>query len=401
MSASRTPGHVLVFNAGSSSLKFVLVDPETAQRPVSGVVERIGTSEATLHVQRADGTREDRQFDRGDYDTAVAGVLDAANRLPADQRPAVVGHRVVHGAEEFSDSVVIDDAVIDAIERYSSLAPLHNPPALLGINAVRAAWPDVAQVAVFDTAFHQTMPPRAYRYAVPNEWYERYDVRKYGFHGTSHRYVSGRAAELLGTPVEDTALVVAHLGNGCSAAAVLGGRSVDTTMGLTPLEGLVMGTRSGDVDPAVFGYLQDRAGMTATDVTWALNKESGLLGLSGIANDMREVRSAADSGDERAGLAVDVFAHRLAKHLAALVVPLGRLDALVFTGGIGEHDVSMRARTLAALGFLGLEEDRDANADHGRGTGGRISPPGRTPVALVVPTDEELMIARDARRLTA
>jgi len=294
----------------------------------------------------------------------------------------------------------VDDEVIAAIRSFAILAPLHDPDNLLGIEAVRAVRPGLPQVAVFDTAFHQTMPPRAFRYAVPEEWYARYGVRRYGFHGTSHRFVSERAAALLGRPLAGLRLVTAHLGNGCSAAAVRDGRSVDTTMGLTPLEGLVMGTRSGDVDPSIFGYLAEQAGLTVGEVTEALNTASGLAGLSGVSNDMRTVEAAAVAGDERARLALEVFVHRLAKAVAAMVIGLERLDALVFTGGIGENSALVRGQVLARLGFLGLAEDAEANARHGRATGGRISQEGPV-LALVVPTDEELLIARDTARLVA
>jgi acetate kinase len=253
---------------------------------------------------------------------------------------------------------------------------------------------------VFDTAFHQTMPPRAFRYAVPQDWYTAHLVRRYGFHGTSHRYVSGQAAVLLERPINTLRMVTAHLGNGCSAAAVRDGASVDTTMGLTPLEGLVMGTRSGDIDPGVFGYLAGRTGMTAAELTDVLNTKSGLLGLSGSSNDMRTILDASAAGDDRAQLALDVFVHRLAKAIAGLVTSLDRLDALVFTGGIGENSVLVRRLVLARLGFLGLTEDPEANNNHGQRTRGRISAPGAVQ-ALVVPTDEELMIARDTARLIA
>jgi acetate kinase len=255
-------------------------------------------------------------------------------------------------------------------------------------------------VAVFDTAFHQTMPASASRYAVPEEWYTRYGVRRYGFHGTSYRFVSERAAALLDRPLAGLRLVIAHLGNGCSAAAVRDGVSVDTTMGLTPLEGLVMGTRSGDVDPGVFGYLAEQTGQSAAELTETLNTRSGLLGLSGTSNDMRAIQDAAADGDERARLALDVFVHRLAKAVAGLVTSLERLDALVFTGGIGENSSLVRSLVLGRLGFLGLTEEPAANTRHGRDTGGRISAQ-RAPVALVVPTDEELLIARDTARLIA
>jgi len=390
---------VLVINSGSSSVKFALIDPDSGDRLLVGIAERLGGSDAVLRLSSDGAESRQHELDGGDHRGAVEEILRAARELPADQQPTSVGHRVVHGGERFTESVVITPEVVAAIEEFSPLAPLHNPANLLGIRAVSAAWPEVPQVAVFDTSFHQTMPPPAYRYAVPEEWYADHGVRRYGFHGTSHRYVSERAADLLHRPIAELALVVAHLGNGCSATAVLGGRSVDTTMGLTPLEGLVMGTRSGDVDPALFGYLASEAALTAAEVTDLLNRRSGLLGLSGLGNDMREIQTAARNGDERARLAVDVFVHRLAKHLAGLVVGLGRLDGLVFTGGIGENAADIRARTVEALGFLGLQLDAVANDVHGAGHSGRVST-GPGPVVLVVPTDEELMIALDTRRLT-
>jgi len=398
MSPTADPSTVLVVNAGSSSLKFALVDAGSGERVLSGLAERLGTAEASLRTSGHDGTHE-APLDGSDHTAAVAAIIEAIGRLDPALQPVGVGHRVVHGGERFADSVLITDEVIEALEEFAPLAPLHNPPGLLGIRAVTATWPQMPQVAVFDTAFHQSMPPRAYRYAVPEDWYAERGVRRYGFHGTSHRYVSGRAAELLGRDPADLALVVAHLGNGCSATAVLGGRSVDTTMGLTPLEGLVMGTRSGDIDPGVFGYLDDAYGLSAHAVTTALNKESGLLGLSGLSNDMRELWQARNAGHPGATLAIDVFVYRLAKSLAALVVALGRLDALVFTGGIGEHDEDVRAMTVSALGFLGLRLDPVRNADHGAGSAGRIGT-GEGPEILVVPTDEELMIAVDTIRLT-
>jgi acetate kinase len=381
-------GLVLVLNSGSSSVKYALLDPETGQRPLNGQVEDIGGAGGSYH----------------DAITQILGHLDDKGHVDLTG----AGHRVVHGGEQFSASVLVDDDVLAAIRSFSHLAPLHNPANLAGIEAVSAARPGLPQVAVFDTAFHQTMKPAAYRYAVPDEWYARYAVRRYGFHGTSYRFVSERAAALLarsaggyppaGHPSAAPRLVIAHLGNGCSAAAISGGESVDTTMGLTPMEGLVMGTRSGDVDPGLLGYLAERTGQDAAALTEALDTRSGLLGLSGTTNDMRTIADAAGKGDERARLALDVFVHRLAKAIAALTASLGGLDALVFTAGIGEHSPVVRSEVLARLGFLGLAEDPEANADHGRATGGRISLPG--PVqALVIPTDEELMIARDTARL--
>jgi acetate kinase len=389
-------GLVLVLNSGSSSVKFALLHPGSGERVLGGLAEEIGTPEALLHVQRGTGDPVTEKLADGSYQAVIARIL---GQLPSSGPDLIgAGHRVVHGGDRFTASVLVDDEVIAAIGAFSHLAPLHNPKALAGIEAVRAARPALPQVAAFDTAFHHTMPPRAYRYAVPEDWYTRYGVRRYGFHGTSYRYVSGRAAELLGRPLGELHLVAAHLGNGCSATAIRGGVSVDTTMGLTPMEGLVMGTRSGDVDPGMFGYLAEQAGLTVDQLTDALDTASGLTGLSGVGNDMRAIQSAAAGGNERARLALEVFVHRLAKAIAALVTSLDRLDALIFTGGIGERSVEVRSLVLARLGVLGLSEDPAANARHGQGVGGRISPAGKV-LALVVPTDEELMIARDTARL--
>lgn len=388
-------GMVLVLNSGSSSVKFALLHPETGERVLGGLAEKVGTRDAVLRI----GENSAEPLPDGSHRSVIARIMDRlAEAGQADLLGA--GHRVVHGGERFSASVLVDDEVIAAIRSCVHLAPLHNPANLAGIEAVSAVRPGLPQVAVFDTAFHQTMPAAAYRYAVPGDWYTRYGVRRYGFHGTSHRFVSERAAALLGRPPGEVRLVTAHLGNGCSAAAIRDGVSVDTTMGMTPLEGLVMGTRSGDVDPGLIGYLAERTGQNAAELTEALNTRSGLLGLSGTSNDMRTVEAAAARGDERATLALDVFVHRLARAIAGLVPSLGRLDALVFTGGIGENSALVRSLVLARLGFLGLTEDAEANAGHGRSTGGRISRPGPA-AALVVPTDEELMIARDTAGLVA
>jgi len=388
-------GLVLVLNSGSSSVKFALLHPGTGERVLGGLAEKVGTPDAVLRI----GQQPGQPLPEGSHRAVISRILDhLADTGQADLAGA--GHRVVHGGERFRASVLVDDEVIAAIRSFVHLAPLHNPANLAGIEAVSAVRPGLPQVAVFDTAFHQTMSASAYRYAVPEEWYTRHGVRRYGFHGTSHRFVSERAAALLGRPPGQLRLVTAHLGNGCSAAAIRDGVSVDTTMGLTPLEGLVMGTRSGDVDPGLVGYLAERTGQTAAELTQALNTRSGLLGLSGTSNDMRTVAAAAGQGDERAKLALDVFVHRLARAIAGLVPSLERLDALVFTGGIGENSALVRSLVLARLGFLGLTEDAEANAGHGRSTRGRISRPGPV-VALVVPTDEELMIARDTARIVA
>ena len=383
---------VLVLNCGSSSVKFALVEPSSGERVLTGLAEKVGSSGAVLHLRQGGSRRT-----TSPADTSHAGVVAEVLEALDGTVPRAVGHRVVHGGERFSSSVLVDDEVLAAIREVSDLAPLHVPANLAGIEAASAVLPGVPQAAVFDTAFHQSMPPRAYRYAVPAQWYDEHAARRYGFHGTSHRYVSDRAADLLDRPLGELRLVTAHLGNGCSAAAILRGESVDTTMGLTPLEGLVMGSRSGDVDPGLPAYVAGRTGLALPDVLDALNTRSGLLGLSGVSNDMREVAEAAAAGSASAALAVEVFTYRLAKYVAALVVPLGGLDALVLTGGIGENSAAVRSAVLAHLGFLGLVEDVALNAGHGRSSGGRITS-GRVP-ALVVPTDEELVIARDTAEL--
>ena len=391
---------VLVLNSGSSSVKFALLDPETGERLMAGIGERLGTPEAVLRVQQFPAAAVEERLPEGSHRAVVARVLD---RLAAEH-PGVhllgAGHRVVHGGERFTSSIRVDDSVMAAVRSCSHLAPLHNPANLAGIEAVHSVLPDLPQVAVFDTAFHQTLPAHAFRYAVPEEWYTDYGVRRYGFHGISHRFVSEQAAALLGRSPGELRLVTVHLGNGCSAAAVRDGVSVDTTMGLTPLDGLVMGTRSGDVDPGVLGYMAERTGMDVGQLTRALNLDSGLQGLSGVGNDMRTIEAAAAAGNERAQLALEVFVHRLSKAIAGLVVGLERLDALVFTGGIGENSAGVRSLVLSRLGFLGLAEDAQANAGHGRHTAGRISLAGPV-LALVVPTDEELMIARDTAGVLA
>jgi acetate kinase len=399
--ASSAGDLVLVLNSGSSSVKFALMSPEGGQRVMEGIGERLGTPEALLRVQWFPAAAVEEPLPDGTHRAVMVRVLDwLAQTGHTGVHLLGAGHRVVHGGERFTSSIRVDDSVVAALRSFSHLAPLHNPANIAGIEAVRAVLPDLPQVAVFDTAFHQTMPPHAFRYAVPEDWYTRYAVRRYGFHGISHRFVSEKAAVMIGRPSGELRLVTAHLGNGCSATAVRDGVSVDTTMGLTPLEGLVMGTRSGDVDPGLFGYLAGRTGMDVDQLTQALNVESGLQGLSGVGHDMRTVVAAAADGHERARLALDVFAHRLSKAIAGLVVSLGRLDALVFTGGIGENSAVVRSLVLDRLGFLGLTEDVAANAEHGRHSGGRISLPG-TGLALVVPTDEELLIARDTARVLA
>jgi acetate kinase len=393
------PAEVLVLNCGSSSVRFALLDPATGRRRLTGHAERVGDRDTELHLVRGD-ERQSLPVDQGTHAAVVATLLAA---LTDDERKAVVGvgHRVVHGGRTYAASVLVDDDVLTRLHALADLAPLHMPANLAGIDAARCTFGHIPHVAVFDTAFHQTMPAVAYRYAVPNEWYEQYGLRRYGFHGTSHRFVSARAAALLDRPIEELRMVTLHLGNGCSAAAISGGRSVDTTMGLTPLEGLVMGTRSGDLDPGAFGYLADRAGLELGTILEALNTRSGLLGLSGLSGDMRTLSEAADQGSEAAALALDVFSYRVAKTVGAFAVVLGGMDALVFTGGIGEHDRGIRAAVLDRLRVLGFELDASANDEHGRSTRGRISASGSKVTALVVPTDEELLIASDTADLVA
>ena len=382
---------ILVINAGSSSLKVAVIDPATGTRRLSALAERLGSAGATLTIGKSAAQPLGEA-------SAVGALRRLAPHLAGDELELLgVGHRVVHGGERFTAATLIDDAVVAGIGDCARLAPLHNPANLSGIAAARATFPHLSQVAVFDTAFHQSMPAVAWRYAVPESWYREHGVRRYGFHGTSHRYVAERAAELLGRPLSGLKLVTAHLGNGCSACAIDGGRSLDTTMGLTPLEGLVMGTRSGDLDPGIPAYIAAVTGQDISALTTVLNRDSGLLGLSGLSNDLRTLQDAAANGHAGADLAIAVFCYRLAKAIAALTVALGRLDAVVFTGGIGEHSALVRSRTLARLGFLGLVEDVAANGAHGPDHG-RITLPGASR-ALVVPTDEELLIARDTADL--
>jgi acetate kinase len=391
---SGTNDCVIVINCGSSSLKFAVLPVDGGAVLVKGLAERLGGPDAVLRIER-DGETESLAMPSATHHDALHAAIARMGGL----NPRGIGHRVVHGGEEFSDSVLIDDEVMAAVERCGSLAPLHNPANLTGIRTARDLFPELPQVAVFDTAFHQTLPPEAYLYAIPQIYYEELKVRRYGFHGTSHHYVSLEAARLLEKPPEETSLITMHLGNGCSACAVRDGRSVDSTMGLTPSEGLVMGTRSGDVDPALHQFLQDQTGMRLSEITAMLNSKSGLLGLSGLSNDMRTLSEAASGGNPRARLAIGVFCYRLAKAVSGLMAALDRIDALVFTGGIGENSAGVRSLTTAHLKIHGVLLDETANAGHGRGTDGRISSNESRIPCLVVATNEELMIARETMRL--
>jgi acetate kinase len=388
---------VLVINCGSSSLKFAVIPADGGAPVVSGLAECLGLPEARLTV-KIKGAKDQEKLDGPTHDAALAAILKRLDKDGLLKQIAAVGHRVVHGGERFTASTLINPEVLADVEKLSSLAPLHNPVNLLGIRACIKLLPGVPQVAVFDTAFHQTMPPAAYAYAIPQVYYREDGVRRYGFHGTSHRYVAGEAARILGLDPDDHGLIVAHLGNGCSATAVVNGKSVDTTMGMTPLEGLVMGTRSGDIDFGAASYIGRKAGLDLAGVENLLNKSSGLLGLSELSSDCRDLQTAADGGHEGARLALDVFVHRLARHIGGLATSLTRFDALVFTGGIGENSAPVRAATLRRLALFGFSVDEEANAAMVGGRAGLIGGSSR-PSALVVPTDEEGLIASDAARI--
>ena len=387
---------ILVINCGSSSVKYQLFDMADESLLAKGLVERVGEPPAVVnHAARGRETRyeaaianHEQAFDhirRALMDPAT-GVLRSADDIDA------IGHRVVHGGETFVASTLIDDRVIATLEEYSALAPLHNPPNLVGIRCAAKAFPGKPQVGVFDTAFHQTMPKHAFVYALPYELYQKGRIRRYGFHGTSHRFVTMRAATFLGVPLDRFNAITCHLGNGCSMTAVANGRSVDTSMGLTPLEGLVMGTRSGDIDPAIIFHLVRQEGMTLDQIDALLNKKSGLLGLSGLGRDCRTVVEAAPT-HERARLALDVFCYRIRKYIGAYLAALGRADAVVFTGGIGENSAPIRRQILEGLDNLGIEFDPAANDVRAREA--VISKPSSRIRVLVVPTNEELLIARD------
>ena len=390
---------VLVVNCGSSSIKYQLVDADTEQVLAKGLVERIGETASVLRHTGPEGDLQ-RSEPLADHEDGLRAVLSAFDDAgpPLDEAGlTAVGHRVVHGGDRFSEPAVVDDAVVAAIRDLVPLAPLHNPANLEGIEVARRVFPDIPQVAVFDTAFHQTLPPEAYTYAIDREVARQYGIRRYGFHGTSHAHVSREAARRLGRDPGELCLVTLHLGNGASATAVRHGRSIDTSMGLTPLEGLVMGTRSGDIDPAVTFHLRRVAGMTYDEIDVLLNKRSGMLGLAG-ANDLREVWDRADAGDPDAAVALDVYAYRNRKYVGAYALALGALDAVVFTAGVGENDERMRAKVLAGLEGLGIEVDLVRNADPGS-HGGWVSTKDSRVAVLVVPTNEELEIARAALSL--
>ncbi|OGS11204.1 MAG: acetate kinase [Elusimicrobia bacterium RIFOXYA12_FULL_57_11] len=394
---TRTKPAVLVLNTGSSSIKFSLICLQDRAVLISGQAQKLGLKDASLTV-KINGGSEVLKLGTADHAAAMEKILQAIDIHRLSGRVSAVGHRVVHGGEKFREAVIINEEVIRAIEQCVPFAPLHNPADLMGIAAARRSVPHLPHVAVFDTAFHQTLPEYAYLYAVPKRLYRDYGVRRYGFHGTSHRYVTQEAARLLGIKLENSAFISAHLGNGASAAAVLNGKSVDTTMGLTPLEGLVMGTRSGDIDPGMLPYIAESLKMTIKEVINLLNTKSGLLGVSELSSDVRELQEAAAGGHAGAVLALDVFAHRLAKYIGALTVSLPRVDALIFTGGIGENSALVRAKVLRRLGVLGYRLDSAANQAMAAGKQGLITTDQSTR-AMVINTNEELMIALDTATL--
>ncbi len=391
---------ILVINCGSSSVKYRLFDiSHDAQELARGVIERIGGDDAQISHQIGDEKTDCAKPVR-DYRTGIADIADfLRGKALVSGDLAAVGHRVVHGGEDFRESVIVDDNVLEHIDRCCQLAPLHNPANLAGIKACAEIFPDVPQTAVFDTAFFHTLEPAAYLYALPYQWYEEYSVRRYGFHGTSHRYVSEQVAEKLGKPLSECNLITMHLGNGCSMAAVRQGRAVNTTMGLTPLEGLVMGTRCGDIDTAIVFHMLTVAELTADQIRKALEKESGLLGISGESSDMRDLWVAADGGNDRARLALDIFARRVRKFLGAYLLEVGKCDALVFTGGIGENSYRMREMIMRDLEHLGIVLDSRKN-DGKLEVGGDTLHASDSKIQIwVIPTNEELAIARDSYKL--
>ncbi|WP_010174314.1 acetate kinase [Bacillus coahuilensis] len=390
---------VIAINAGSSSLKFQLFEMPEETVITKGIIERIGLKDSIFTIS-INGEKQKEVTDIPDHEVAVKMLLDkltSTGIIASLDEINGVGHRVVHGGEIFSDSAIITEDVLAKIEELSDLAPLHNPANITGIRAFQAALPHVEAVAVFDTAFHQSMPESSYLYSLPYEYYEKFGIRKYGFHGTSHKYVSERAAELLGRPIEQLRLLSCHLGNGASIAAIEGGKSIDTSMGFTPLAGVTMGTRSGNIDPALIPFIMEKTGKTADEVLDVLNKESGMLGVSGFSSDLRDIEQATEEGNERAELALEVFANRIHKYIGSYAARMCGVDAIIFTAGIGENSDVIRARVLQGLEFMGVYWDPARNKVRGEET--FVNYPHSPVKVIVIPTDEEVMIARDVVRL--
>ncbi len=396
---------ILVLNCGSSSVKYKLIDTSNDEVLAEGGVEKIGLNDGFLKYKKKDGSKAILELGLVDHNGAVQAIL---NRLTDSEEGCIksydeidaVGHRVVHGAEKFSESVLITDEVKDMIKQCYDIAPLHNPANMTGIEAITALMPSVPQVAVFDTAFHQTMPAKSFMYALPYKYYAEDGVRRYGFHGTSHRYVSQRVCEFLGVDIKDKKIITCHVGNGGSITAVLNGKSVDTSMGLTPTEGLMMGTRVGDIDPGALVYIMLKHNLSAVDLQKIINKESGMQGVSEISSDMREIEAAVNAGDKRATLALDMYEQRILKYIGAYAAEMGGVDIMVFTGGVGENQTSLRAAVCEPLAFMGVEIDKEVNAGL-RGKEAVISTPASKVTVVVIPTDEELMIARDTESIVS
>lgn len=395
---------ILVINAGSSSLKYQMMVSETGEVLAKGLCERIGMDGARLNHSKSGGESVVIETPMPTHAEAIEAVVAALmdkdhGIIKSMDEIDAVGHRVVHGGEKFAKSALINDEVKAAIRECFPLAPLHNPANMTGIEACEKAMPGVPMVAVFDTAFHQTMPDYAYMYALPYEMYEKYGVRRYGFHGTSHKFVSGQAAEMLGKDIKDLKIITLHLGNGSSISAVDGGKCVDTTMGLTPLAGVPMGTRCGDIDPAIVKFLMEQGDLSIADVDRVMNKESGMLGVSGVSSDFRDLASAAEAGNHRAKLALDMFCYQCSKVVGAYAAAMGGVDAIVFTAGVGENDKAVRADICKKLQFMGIDMDFDANLNMKRGVNTNVAKADSKVAILVIPTNEELVIAMDTAAL--
>lgn len=393
---------VLVLNCGSSSLKFAVINADNGGEIISGLAECFNLPDARIKWAIAGKKKSTNLPSHSAHSAAISYIVEEIIKKEAGlvEQFVAIGHRIVHGGEKFTESVIIDDAVLEGIEECSSLAPLHNPAHVLGIKAAQYAFPALPQVAVFDTAFHQTMPAKAFMYALPANLYKDKGIRRYGMHGTSHLFVSQEAAKILHKPVQEINVISAHLGNGASVTAIKNGKSVDTSMGMTPLAGLVMGTRCGDLDPSIIEHLITREGYSLTGVMDMLQKQSGLLGLSGLSSDCRVILDAADEGHKGAILALDVFCYRLAKYIASYAVPLGRIDAIIFTGGIGENSAAIRKKVLDLLTVFGFQIDQQKNAAAILGNKGIITA-ADSPIAMVIPTNEEWVIAEDSAALVS
>ncbi len=394
---------ILVLNCGSSSVKYKLIDTDGNKILAEGGVEKIGLEGSFLKFKLANGEKKELVFDIPDHHAAILAILNILTDkeygcIKSYDEIDAVGHRVVHGGEKFNESVLITDEVIDKIKECYNIAPLHNPVNMAGIEAITAIMPDIPQVGVFDTAFHQTMPPKAFMYALPYEYYKNDGVRRYGFHGTSHRYVSKRACDFLNVPYEKQRIITCHIGNGGSITAIDHGKSVDTSMGLTPVEGLMMGTRSGNIDPGAITFLMEKHNLSGQDIQRIINSESGVKGISGISSDMRDIEAAVKAGNERARLALDMYEYSIIKYVGAYTAVLGGVDIIVFTGGVGENQTSVRENVCKQFGFMGVKIDTAYNSTL-KGKEALISTPDSKVKVVIIPTDEEYMIARDTEEI--